>query len=124
VGVPVPLSEAEGKVLYVWFDAPIGYISATKEWAMQIGHPDRWKSYWEDPSTRLVQFIGKDNIPFHAVFFPAMIMGQNKPLKLVDDLPANEFHNLEGRQFSKSDGWYIDLETFLISTQQIKFGMP
>ncbi|MBM3207389.1 MAG: methionine--tRNA ligase [Chlamydiae bacterium] len=124
-GVPVPLPEAEGKVLYVWFDAPIGYISATKHWAQQAGNPDSWKSYWEDPSTRLVQFIGKDNIPFHAVFFPAMTMGQNKPLKLVDDLPANEFYNLEGRQFSKSDGWYIDLETFFnkYTTDQIRYAI-
>jgi methionyl-tRNA synthetase len=124
-GVPVPLSEAEGKVLYVWFDAPIGYISATKQWAQMSGHPDRWKSYWEDPSTRLVQFIGKDNIPFHAVFFPAMTMGQNQPFKLVDDLPANEFYNLEGRQFSKSDGWYIDLETFFdkYTTDQIRYAI-
>ncbi len=124
-GVPVPLEEAEGKVLYVWFDAPIGYLSATKEWARLQGNVDAWKEYWEDPSTKLVQFIGKDNIPFHAVFFPAMTMGQNLPLKLVDELPANEFYTLEGRQFSKSDGWYIDLEQFFstYTTDQIRYAI-
>ena len=111
-GVPVPLSEAHGKVFYVWFDAPIGYISATQEWANQAGKPEAWKKYWCDPQTHYVQFMGKDNIPFHALFFPAMIMGQNQPLKLVDDLVANEFYNLEGKKFSKSEGWFIDLEDF------------
>ena len=95
-------------MLYVWFEASIGYISATKEW-----NADKWKDYWCDPETLLVQFIGKDNIPFHAAIFPAMTMGQNQPYKIVDDLPANEFYNLEGKQFSKSEGWYIDLADFL-----------
>lgn len=124
-GVPIPLPNTEGKVLYVWFDAPIGYISATKEWAQTIGKPDRWKDYWEDPKTKLVNFIGKDNILFHAVIFPAMTMGQNQPYKLVDELPANEFYNLEGRQFSKSDGWYIDLESFFQSytPDQIRYAI-
>lgn len=124
-GVPVPLPEAEGKVLYVWFDAPIGYISATMEWAIKEKDPDLWKKYWEDPKTKLVHFIGKDNIPFHAVIFPAMTMGQNKPLKLVDELPANEFYKLEGKQFSKSDGWTIDLEAFFktYSTDQIRYAI-
>lgn len=122
-GIPVPLPNAQGKVLYVWFDAPIGYISATKEWAENRGKPEEWKKYWFDPTTKLVQFIGKDNIPFHALFFPAMIMGQNQPYKLVDELPANEFYNLEGKQFSKSDGWYIDLESFFnsFSADQIRY---
>jgi methionyl-tRNA synthetase len=109
-GVPVP--GRPGKVFYVWFDAPIGYISATQEWAQKSGQPDKWKHYWLEPKTKLVQFIGKDNIPFHAVFFPAMLMGQELPYKLPDEIPANEFLLLEGRQFSKSDGWYIDLEDF------------
>lgn len=124
-GVPVPLEEAKGKVLYVWFDAPVGYISATKDWAERKGTQEAWKDYWLDPATKLVQFIGKDNIPFHAVFFPAMEMGQNMPLKLVDELPANEFYNLEGRQFSKSDGWYIDLESFFqkYSADQIRYAI-
>lgn len=112
-GVPVPLKEAEGKVLYVWFDAPIGYISATADWALSQEDPEKWKNYWFDPKTRYVQFVGKDNIPFHAIFFPAMVMGQNQPYKQVDDLVANEFYNLEGRQFSKSEGWTIDMEEFL-----------
>ncbi len=109
-GVPVP--GMPDKVFYVWFDAPIGYISAAKEWAVKTGKPDRWEDYWLDEKTKLVQFIGKDNIPFHAVFFPAMIMGQNLPYKLPDEIPANEFYLLEGRQFSKSEGWTIDLEDF------------
>jgi methionyl-tRNA synthetase len=109
-GVPVP--GYPGKVFYVWFDAPIGYISATQEWAQKTGHPDSWKDYWLDPKVKLVQFIGKDNIPFHAVFFPAMLMGQDLPYKLPDEIPANEFFLLEGKQFSKSDGWYIDLKDF------------
>ena len=122
-GVPLPIEGAEGKVLYVWFDAPIGYISATMEWAQQKGDPERWKDYWLDQKTKLVHFIGKDNIPFHAAIFPAMIMGQNTPYKLVDELPANEFYNLEGRQFSKSEGWYIDLEDFFkrYTTDQIRY---
>lgn len=124
-GIPVPLEGAQGKVFYVWFDAPIGYISATKEWAQIQNRPDAWKDYWLDPKTKLVQFIGKDNIPFHAVFFPAMCMGQNEPYKLVDELPANEFYNLEGRQFSKSDGWYIDLDRFFeqFSPDQIRYAI-
>jgi len=112
-GIPLPLEGVSGKVLYVWFEAPIGYISATKEWAEKKGLPDSWKDYWLDKETKLVQFIGKDNIPFHAVIFPAMTMGQKKPYKLVDELVANEFYNLEGKKFSKSEGWYIDLESFL-----------
>src|SRR5581483_8897740 len=124
-GVPLPLPDTEGKVLYVWFDAPIGYISATQEWAQLHEHPEAWKNYWLDPDTYHVQFIGKDNIPFHAVFFPAMIMGQNTPYKTVDDLPANEFYNLEGRQFSKSDGWYIDLDSFFkqFTADQIRYAI-
>ncbi len=122
-GIPIPLAGTEGKVLYVWFDAPIGYISATKEWAQKIQQPERWKEYWFGKETKLVQFIGKDNIPFHAAIFPAMIMGQNQPYLLVDELPANEFYKLEGRQFSKSDGWFIDLEDFLkkYSSDQIRY---
>ena len=112
-GVPVPLDEASEKVFYVWFDAVIGYISASQEWADLIGEPEKWKDYWLDPETKYVQFIGKDNITFHAIFFPAMIMGQDVPYKQVDELPANEFLNLEGKQFSKSSGWYIDLDDFL-----------
>lgn len=122
-GVPLPLKGVEGKVLYVWFDAPIGYISSTKEWAEKRGTPEAWKDYWLEPKTKLIHFIGKDNIPFHTVFFPAMIMGQNVPYILPAEVPANEFFLLEGRQFSKSDGWYIDLEDFFkkYSTDQIRY---
>lgn len=112
-GVPIPLPDTEGKVLYVWFDAPIGYISASMEWAQGTGDAEKWKSYWLDQKTKLVHFVGKDNIPFHAAIFPAMTMGQNQPYKLVDELPANEFYKLEGKQFSKSDGWFIDVDDFL-----------
>lgn len=124
-GVPIPLPNTEGKVLYVWFDAPIGYISATIDWAETTNDPERWKKYWCDPETKLVNFIGKDNILFHAVTFPAMTMGQNQPYKLVDELVANEFYNLEGRQFSKSDGWYIDLDTFFqkYTSDQIRYAL-
>lgn len=124
-GIPVPLDEAEGKVFYVWFDAPIGYISASKEWAEQNNDPDMWKDFWCDPETKYVQFLGKDNIPFHAVFFPAMTLGQNQAYKTVDDLSANEFLNLEGRAFSKSEGWYIDLEDFFTkyTTDQIRYSL-
>jgi len=123
-GIPVPLDEAAGKVFYVWFDAPIGYISASMEWADTVGKdPDAWKKYWLDPSTHYVQFIGKDNIPFHAIFFPAMEMGQNTPYKLVDELVANEFYHLEGRQFSKSNQWCIDLNRFFktFTSDQIRY---
>ncbi len=111
-GVPVPLEEAKGKVLYVWFDAPIGYISATMEWAKLAGKPEAWKDWWLDKDTKLVHFIGKDNIIFHTIVWPAMLMGQDKQYIIPDNVPGNEFYNLEGRQFSKSDGWYIDTEDF------------
>lgn len=122
-GVPVP--GYPDKVFYVWFDAPIGYVSATKEWADKIGKPDRWEDYWFDPKCKLVHFIGKDNIPFHAVFFPAMLMGQDRPYKLPDEIPANEFYMLEGRQFSKSEGWTIDLGEFFsrYSADQIRYAI-
>ncbi|MBA3238760.1 MAG: methionine--tRNA ligase [Parachlamydiaceae bacterium] len=122
-GVPIPLPDTEGKILYVWFDAPIGYISSTKEWAEKIGDKERWKEFWCDRETKVVSFIGKDNIPFHAAIFPAMIMGQNSFYKLVDELPANEFYKLEGRQFSKSDGWFIDLDDFFnhYTADQIRY---
>ena len=111
-GVPVPLYEAKGKVLYVWFDAPIGYISATMEWAKLGGKPEAWKDWWFDKETKLIHFIGKDNIIFHTIVWPAMLMGQDKPYILPENVPGNEFYNLEGRQFSKSDGWYIDTGDF------------
>ena len=110
-GVPLPPPN-ENKVFYVWFDAPIGYISSTKEWAIQKGEPQAWKEYWLEEAQYL-QFIGKDNLIFHSVIFPSMIMGQDIPYKLVDHLIVSEFLHLEGKPFSKSTGWFIDLADFL-----------
>ncbi|MDO9576881.1 MAG: methionine--tRNA ligase [Candidatus Cloacimonadales bacterium] len=112
-GVPVPLENAEGKVLYVWFDAPIGYISSTIEWAEKIGQPERWKDYWLDPKTKLIHFIGKDNIIFHTIFFPSFLMEQDKKYVLPHDVPANEFLNLEGRKMSTSKNWTVWVNDFL-----------
>jgi methionyl-tRNA synthetase len=100
-GIPVPLPEAEGKVLYVWFEAPIGYISSTMEWSEKIGKPDKWKEYWLDKDTQLVHFMGKDNIMFHAMVWPAELMGHGD-FVLPAEIPANEFLNLKGLKFSKS----------------------
>ncbi len=112
-GVKVPLDEAEGKVLYVWFEAPIGYISSTVEWGEKIGKPEHWKDYWLDKDTRLIHFIGKDNNVFHAIFWPAVLMGQKEEYVLPDDIPANEFLNLEGRKISTSQNWAIWVNDFL-----------
>ncbi len=111
-GVPVPLEEADGKVLYVWFDAPIGYISATKEWAQEKGDPDLWKTYWQDEDTELIHFIGKDNIVFHCIMFPATLMAHGDYV-LPENVPANEFLNLEGRKLSTSRGWAVWLQEYL-----------
>ena len=111
-GVPVPLEGAENKVLYVWFDAPIGYISATKEWAREQGDEDLWKTYWQDSETSLIHFIGKDNIVFHCLMFPLMLM-KHEDYILPENVPANEFLNLEGRKLSTSKGWAVWLEEYL-----------
>ncbi len=114
-GVPVPADLAHGetgKVLYVWFDAPIGYVSFTAEWAAARGEPDAWKKWWCSPDTRLVHFIGKDNIPFHCLVFPSMLFGVKQDYVLPWQVPANEFYNLQGRKFSTSAGWSIDLDDF------------
>ncbi|MDZ7773985.1 MAG: methionine--tRNA ligase [Balneolaceae bacterium] len=111
-GVPVPLEEADGKVLYVWFDAPIGYISATKEWAAGTGDPEAWKRYWQDEETELLHFIGKDNIVFHCIMFPAMLMAHGDYV-LPENVPANEFLNLESRKLSTSRGWAVWLRDYL-----------
>lgn len=111
-GVPVPLDNAEGKVLYVWFDAPIGYISATKEWAEEKGDPDAWKSYWQDENTELYHFIGKDNIVFHCIMFPVVLM-EHGGYVLPKNVPANEFLNLEGHKLSTSRGWAVWLHEYL-----------
>lgn len=106
-GVPVPVKGAEGKVLYVWFDAPIGYISATKELL-----PDTWEDYWKKDDTRLIHFIGKDNIVFHCIIFPAMLMEHGEFI-LADNVPANEFLNLEGDKISTSRNWAVWLHEYL-----------
>lgn len=106
-GIPVPVEGAEGKVLYVWFDAPIGYISNTKEL-----RPDDWEKWWKDPETRLVHFIGKDNIVFHCIVFPAMLKAHGG-YNLPDNVPANEFMNLEGDKISTSRNWAIWLHEYL-----------
>jgi methionyl-tRNA synthetase len=112
-GVRVPLDDAPvNKVLYVWFDAPLGYISSTIEWAKKIGQPERWKDYWQDPNTKLIHFIGKDNIVFHGIIWPAVIMGTEK-FTLPDEIPANEYLNLEGKQISTSRNWAIWLHEYL-----------
>jgi len=136
-GVPLPatdldgnsLGDVEGKVLYVWFDAPIGYISSTIEWAERVGAD--WRKYWirgeDEAGARLIHFIGKDNITFHCIVFPAMLAWQgldNPPEEflgpkpgeryvLPENVPANEFYNLEGKKFNKSSGWYLDVDAFL-----------
>ncbi|MDD4223913.1 MAG: methionine--tRNA ligase [Candidatus Cloacimonetes bacterium] len=112
-GVTVPLADAADKVLYVWFEAPIGYISSTVEWAERTGQPERWKDYWLDPETRLIHFIGKDNIIFHALIWPAVLMGQNQTYCLPYDIPANEFMNLEGQKISTSRNWAIWVDEFV-----------
>lgn len=116
-GVPVPVSGYESKVLYVWFDAVLGYISSGKEWAARTPDPEAWREYWLRPDTKYVAFIGKDNVVFHCIVFPAMLMAWNDAGKeqyvLPENVPANEFLNFEGQKFSKSRGWGIDLQNFL-----------
>ena len=105
-GVPVPVEGADGKVLYVWFDAPIGYISATKEWTPE------WEKWWKDPETRMLHFIGKDNIVFHCIIFPAMLKAEGTYI-LPENVPANEFLNLEGDKISTSRNWAVWLHEYL-----------
>ncbi|MBD3862849.1 methionine--tRNA ligase [Olleya marilimosa] len=109
-GIPVPVPGGEGKVLYVWFDAPIGYISSTKEWAAREGKD--WEPYWKDKDTKLVHFIGKDNIVFHCIIFPAMLKAEGSYI-LPDNVPANEFLNLEGNKLSTSKNWAVWLPEYL-----------
>lgn len=108
-GIPVPLEEAAGKVLYVWFDAPIGYISATRQWA--IDNKKEWQPYWYDKETKLVHFIGKDNIVFHCIIFPVMLKLHGNIVP--DNVPSNEFLNLEGDKMSTSRGWSIEMEDYI-----------
>ncbi|MBI6120709.1 methionine--tRNA ligase [Salegentibacter maritimus] len=109
-GIPVPVEGGEGKVLYVWFDAPIGYISSTKEWAEREGKD--WEPYWKDENTKLIHFIGKDNIVFHCIIFPTMLKAHGEYI-LPENVPANEFLNLEGKKLSTSKNWAVWLHEYL-----------
>ncbi len=111
-GLPVPAEGYEDRRIYVWFEAVIGYLSASVEWAARKGEPDAWRPFWEDPSTRAYYFVGKDNIPFHTIIWPAMLMGQDAYI-LPYDVPANEFLNLEGRQLSTSRNWAVWVPDYL-----------
>ena len=110
-GIPVPVEGADGKVLYVWFDAPIGYISATKEWAEKEGKD--WEPYWKDENTKLLHFIGKDNIVFHCIIFPSMLKAEGSYI-VPNNVPANEFLNLEGNKISTSKNWAVWLHEYLV----------
>ena len=116
-GVKVPVDSAAGKVIYVWFEAVLGYISSTKEFSQLKKQPDLWKKYWQDIKTKYIAFIGKDNVVFHTIIFPAILMawneGKNEKYCLPQNVPANEFLNFEGKKFSKSRGWGIDVDEFL-----------
>jgi len=109
-GIPIPREDAKGKVMYVWFDAPIGYISSTKEWAKR--NNKNWEDYWKKPDTRLIHFIGKDNIVFHCIIFPSILKAHGEFI-LPENVPANEFLNLEGRKISTSKNWAIWLHEYL-----------
>ncbi len=111
-GVKVPIEGYDGKVLYVWFDAPIGYISSTMEYFNRLNKKDEWKKWWTDPNTKLIHFLGKDNIVFHAVIWPAMLMGVGG-YNLPYDIPANEYLNLEGKKLSTSRNWAVWLDDYL-----------
>ena len=116
-GIKVPVDSAAGKVIYVWFEAVLGYISSTKELSQQKNQPDLWKKYWQDTKTKYIAFIGKDNVVFHTIIFPAILMAWNEGGKeqycLPQNVPANEFLNFEGKKFSKSRNWGIDVDEFL-----------
>lgn len=124
-GIPIPIEGEEGKCLYVWFEAVIGYLSATIEYAKSVGEPNRWKTFWENTDCKTYYFIGKDNIPFHAIIWPAQLIGagtsfgtffdgsENEPLNLPYDVPANEFMNLEGQKISGSRNWAVYVNDFL-----------
>ena len=111
-GVPVPVKEFDSKRIYVWFEAVVGYLSAAIEWSQSQGHPNRWESYYKDGETKAYYFIGKDNIPFHTIIWPAMLMGQGN-LNLPYDVPANEFLNLEDAKLSTSQNWAIWVHDYL-----------
>lgn len=119
----VSVQDFPNKVFYVWFDAPIGYISGSMDWAASQGDPEAWKRFWLEEDVKYVQFIGKDNLPFHAVIFPAMEMGQDLPYKKADAIVSSEFYLLQGEQFSKSEGNYVDIDAFLdsYSVDQLRY---
>jgi len=121
-GVPVPLPGMEGKVIYVWFEAVIGYLSASKEWAVSTGDPDTWREFWTDPEVKGYYFLGKDNIPFHTIIWPAILMGYGG-LNLPYDVPANEFLTFKGEKLSKSKGPSIDIPSILkvFDADQIRY---
>ncbi len=112
-GVPVPLDHAKDKVLYVWFDAPIGYISSTMEWSEKRNEPDKWKDYWLDPKCKLIHFIGKDNVAFHIIVWPAILMGSGENYILPWNVPANEHLTIEGHKLSTSEGNVVWVDDFL-----------
>ncbi|MFO8062106.1 MAG: methionine--tRNA ligase, partial [bacterium] len=112
-GVEIPLEDYENKVLYVWFDAPIGYISSTMEWAEKTGDPGKWKDYWKNDDCRLIHFLGKDNIVFHSVIWPSMLMGVDEGYVLPDNIPANEYLNIEGKKLSTSRNTAVWLDDYL-----------
>ncbi|MCX8112242.1 MAG: methionine--tRNA ligase [Bacteroidia bacterium] len=112
-GIPVPLPDMAGKVLYVWFEAPLGYISITQRWAASRGAPHRWADFWLNPDTRIIHFIGKDNIVFHTLLFPAILIAADEGYTLPAAVPANEFLNLEGQKISTSRRWTIDIHEYL-----------
>ena len=111
-GIPVPVQGYEGKRIYVWFDAVIGYLSASKEWAQITGNPEKWKSFWQDPDTKSFYFIGKDNIVFHTIIWPAMLLGYGN-LNLPYNVPANEFLTFEEKKFSTSRNWAVWVPDYL-----------
>ncbi len=107
-GIPVPVEGFEHKRIYVWYDAVIGYFSAPREWANIIGDPEAWRPWWQDPATKSFYFIGKDNIPFHTIIWPGMLIAYGENLNLPYDVPSNEYLNVEGKQLSKSRHWVIE----------------
>lgn len=118
VDVPSEIPGSQGKKLYVWMDAPIGYISATKQWAIDEGEPDKWKDYWQDEEAALIHFIGKDNIVFHCIIFPAILKAHGKYVLPVN-VPANQFLNLEGRKISTSRNWAVWVDEFLAENPEL-----
>jgi len=112
-GIPIPVPGFDEKRIYVWYDAVIGYLSASKEWAAITGQPEAWRAWWQDPHSRTYHFIGKDNIDFHTIIWPGMLIGYDRSLNLPYDVPANEYLNVEGRKLSKSRRWVIVMRDVL-----------